>query len=480
VRQGLLRLDQRLFEAAARHRNPPFDAVLPRLTSSADHGLLWYGVSAVLAASGHRRAAALGLTSLAVASSVANVPAKLAARRGRPQLHPVPVPRRLMRQPTTSSFPSGHSASAGAFALGVSLEEPKLAVPVGLLAAGVAYGRVHTGVHYPGDVVAGLALGAASALAVRRVWPARPQEPAGSVVAERVPALTDGAGLVVVINTGGGSADQADEVEKLLAEKLPRAEVVRAEDDIDKVLRDAAGRATVLGAMGGDGTLNCAAGIALEAGLPLAVFPGGTLNHFAADLGVSSAEEVVDALQDGSAVDVAVGSADPDGDGLYFLNTFALGVYPDLVRERERHEKRLGKWPAMVLATIKVLREAEPVEVEVEGTPRTLWTLFAGNGFYHPPGFVPTWRERLDEGSIDIRIVDASKRFARTRLVLAVLGGTLARSRVYEQRVVGRIGIDAGERVAIARDGEVDKGPGRMLLRAAAKPLVVYRPRQSS
>jgi undecaprenyl-diphosphatase len=480
MRSGLSRLDQRLFEAAARHHNPPFDAVLPRLTRSADHGRLWYGVAAVLAATGHRRAAARGLASLTVASSVANIPAKLATRRQRPQLHPVPVPRRLMRQPTTSSFPSGHSASAGAFALGVALEEPKVAVPVGLLAAGVAYGRVHTGVHYPGDVVAGLALGAASALAVRRVWPARPQAPAGSVTADDVPALPDGAGLVLVINSGGGSADQADEVEKLLAERLPRAEVVRASDDLVEVLRDAASRATVLGAMGGDGTLNCAATIALEKGLPLAVFPGGTLNHFAADLGVSSPEEVVEALQQGSAIDVAVGSAAADGEGLYFLNTFALGVYPDLVRERERHEGRLGKWPAMVLATFRVLRDAEPVEVEVEGTKRTLWTLFAGNGFYHPPGFVPTWRERLDEGSIDIRIVDASRRFARTRLALAVLGGTLARSRVYEQRVVGRIGLDAGESVRIARDGEVDKGPGRMLLRAAAKPLVVYRPRQSS
>ena len=480
MRSGLARLDQRLFEAAARHHNPPFDAVLPRLTSSADHGLLWYGVAAVLAATGRRRAAARGLASLAVASSVANIPAKLATRRRRPQLHPVPVPRRLLHQPTTSSFPSGHSASAGAFALGVALEDPKVAVPVGLLAAGVAYGRVHTGVHYPGDVVAGLALGAASALAVRRVWPARPQEPAGCATAEDAPALTDGAGLVLVVNQGGGSADQADEVEKLLAEKLPRAEVVRADDDVAQVLRDAAARATVLGAMGGDGTISCAAAVALEAGLPLAVFPGGTLNHFAADLGVSTPEEVLEALQQGSAVEVSVASAAPDGEGLYFLNTFALGVYPELVRERERHEKRLGKWPAMVLATARVLREAEPVEVEVEGSTRRLWTLFAGNGFYHPPGFVPAWRERLDEGSIDIRIVDASRRFARTRLVLAVLGGTLARSRVYEQRVVGRLRLDAGEAVPIARDGEAGKGPGRMLLRAAATPLVVYRPRQSS
>jgi undecaprenyl-diphosphatase len=134
----------------------------------------------------------------------------------------------------------------------------------------------------------------------------------------------------------------------------------------------------------------------------------------------------------------------------------------------------------MVRATLTVLRDAEPLDVVIDGAPRRVWTLFAGNGYYHPAGFVPSWREHLDEGSIDIRIVDAAKRFARTRLVLAVLGGTLARSRVYEQRVVGRLSLEVPEGERLARDGEVDKSPGRMLLRAAAQPLLVYRPRQSS
>ncbi|HUR51851.1 MAG TPA: phosphatase PAP2 family protein [Mycobacteriales bacterium] len=472
--------DLRLFQRAARQQSPLADAVLPRLTHSANHGLLWFGVSGVLAATGQRRAAARGLMSLALASSVANVPAKLLTRRTRPLLKPVPLPRQLTRQPTTSSFPSGHSASAAAFAVGVSLEKPKLAVPVGALAAGVAYGRVHTGVHYPGDVLAGLALGASCAVAVKRIWPARPQQAAASRPADQAPALPDGAGLVLVINEGGGSSDQADAVEKLLAEKLPRAEVIRAQDDLEDVLRKAAGRATVLGAMGGDGTLNCAAGIALDKGLPLAVFPGGTLNHFAADLGVGSVEDVVAAIQQGCGIQVSVGSAAPDGDGLYFLNTLALGVYPELVREREKREDRLGKWPAMAVATVKVLRGAEPLCIEIDGQPREVWTLFAGSGHYHPSGFAPSWRARLDEGSIDVRVVDASHRFARTRLVLALLGGVLGRSRVYEERVVGRIAVTTPDGTRLARDGEVGDAPGSLLLRATKDPLIVYRPDQSS
>jgi len=382
----------------------------------------------------------------------------------------------LLRQPTTSSFPSGHSASAAAFAIGVALEQPKLAAPVGLLAAGVAYGRVHTGVHYPGDVLSGIALGAVCAVVVKRVWPAKPDRPATSRPAHDAPALADGDGLVLVVNEGGGSADQVDEVEKLLAERLPRAEVVRAADDVEQALRAAATRARVLGAMGGDGTLSCAAGIALEAGLPLAVFPGGTLNHFAGELGITGAADVVEAVRPGSAVQVSVGSAAPDAEGLYFLNTFSFGIYPELVKQREAHEKRLGKWPALALATARVMRKAECMTVTVDGVERELWTLFAGNGPYHPAGFAPSWRERLDTSCIDVRLVDAAGRFSRTRLTLAVLTGLLGRSRVYEERVVGQMMVSAQQPLQVACDGEASDGPSRLLLRVASTPLVVYRP----
>ena len=477
----LVRLDQAdlaLYRRAALWHAPFLDRVLPKLTRAADHGALWMGVAAVLSGTGHRRAAVRGLASLATASAIANVPAKFAARRARPQLHPVPIPRRLLRQPTTSSFPSGHSASAAAFATGVAMESPLIGVPIAAAAAGVAYGRVHTGVHYPGDVVAGIALGMSAALLVRRVWPVPPDRPAFARPAQRpAPALPDGAGLTVVINETAGSGDRAGEVEKELRELLPAVDVVRCgpDDDVEVCLTKAAQTAQVLGVMGGDGTVNCAAGIALDAGLPLAVLPGGTLDHFAGELGVRSVADVVAAVQQGSAVEITVGSADPDGCDLYFLNTFAVGVYPELVHEREKHEKAIGKWPAMALAMAKVLRGAEPVFVEVDGQPRRLWTLFAGNGHYHPAGFAPSWRERLDDGCIDVRLIDAEKPLSRLRLVAAVLTGRLGESRVYEQRLVGSLPVRTRQGgLRLARDGEVGEGPGHLTLRAAERKLVVY------
>ena len=61
--------------------------------------------------------------------------------------------------PTSTSFPSGHSASAFAFANAVAEELPVLGLPLRFLAGAVAYSRVHTGVHYPGDVLVGAILG---------------------------------------------------------------------------------------------------------------------------------------------------------------------------------------------------------------------------------------------------------------------------------------------------------------------------------
>lgn len=68
--------------------------------------------------------------------------------------------------PASSSFPSGHSASAFAFATAISRDSPWIAIAIQFLACGVAYSRVHTGVHYPGDTVAGALIGAGTGQAV--------------------------------------------------------------------------------------------------------------------------------------------------------------------------------------------------------------------------------------------------------------------------------------------------------------------------
>jgi undecaprenyl-diphosphatase len=125
-----------------------------------------------------------------------------------------------------------------------------------------------------------------------------------------------------------------------------------------------------------------------------------------------------------------------------------------------------------------VLRTATPVELSLNGHRRRLWLLFAGNGRYEPQGFAPTCRPRLDDGLIDLRLIDGEHRLARTRVIVSALAGTLGRSRVYGTEVVPWVEL-AGIRGAdtLAYDGEVASAPEVLRLEKERRALVVYRPR---
>src|SRR5438309_10841391 len=159
--------DQWLFRRLTRRERRVIDHRLKQLSTSADRSVLWFAIAALIAIfGGHRarRAAFRGLVSIAITSTLVNLPLKYLARRNRPLTRrgdrPLPV-----SLPGSFSFPSGHSASAFAFATGVALEQPRLLAPILPLAAGVAYSRVHLRVHYPFDVLAGAAIGPARGLA---------------------------------------------------------------------------------------------------------------------------------------------------------------------------------------------------------------------------------------------------------------------------------------------------------------------------
>jgi len=158
----LERLDVATYAAVARTQTPSLDAALARVSQAADKSKLWFAVAGVLALSGSRgrRAAAEGLASIGVTSAVVNLGIKPLWRRSRPDrtLQEVPEERQVP-MPGSTSFPSGHAASAFAFATAVTDVWPGAGIPVRMLAALVAYSRIHTGVHYPGDVIAGSLIG---------------------------------------------------------------------------------------------------------------------------------------------------------------------------------------------------------------------------------------------------------------------------------------------------------------------------------
>jgi undecaprenyl-diphosphatase len=178
VRAGWLdevrRLDVAVFAAVAATQTPRLDRAMSALSRAADHSKLWLGSSLLLAGAGGRRgrrAAVNGLVSTAATAIVVNALLKPLSARHRPDrdAHGVSDARRIT-MPRTRAFPSGHAASAFAFAAGVTSALPAAGIPLSALAGLVAYSRVHAGVHYPTDVCAGALTGMAlSPLAVAMV-----------------------------------------------------------------------------------------------------------------------------------------------------------------------------------------------------------------------------------------------------------------------------------------------------------------------
>jgi membrane-associated phospholipid phosphatase len=163
-------IDHAVYQAVASTPSPALDDPLRRLSNAANRSLIWVVASIVLAGVGGRRgrrAAAAGLASVVVSSAAVNLGFKRLYARERPDRATAGVAdARHTQMPTSSSFPSGHSASGFAFATAVGHQIPWLSFPLRMLAAAVAYSRVHAGVHYPGDAIIGSLAGGAIGLVV--------------------------------------------------------------------------------------------------------------------------------------------------------------------------------------------------------------------------------------------------------------------------------------------------------------------------
>lgn len=163
-------VDRAVYQAVADTPTPQLDANVRRLSNAANFSRLWLGLAAAIAVLGGKRghrAALEGVVAIGATSAAVNLGIKPVARRRRPErASDTSGQARFVSMPESTSFPSGHAASAFAFAYAVGRHLPGLAVPIRLLAGGVAYSRVHTGVHYPGDVAIGSIVGAGTAAIV--------------------------------------------------------------------------------------------------------------------------------------------------------------------------------------------------------------------------------------------------------------------------------------------------------------------------
>jgi diacylglycerol kinase family enzyme len=304
-----------------------------------------------------------------------------------------------------------------------------------------------------GLAIVGLAGALAAAEAIRRRRPGRP----AAVRIERVEPRGELGQVAVVVNPGSGSAEED-------RSHLGgfRVRVLRRGEDLAEVARGLADEgAGVIGVVGGDGTVGCVAGIAAERDRVLWVLPGGTLNHFAAAIGMRDAEVALESLAAGLVARVDMGAAGEHP----FVNNASLGVYGALVRRRERLERHVPKRIALLIAAVATLRGAEPLEIEVDGRPDRAWLVLVGNNPYEGIGL--TGRASLQTGLLDVRVLRAPRGLPRLSVLAAILLGRLRRGDDWlRQNLLPEVRIRLREPTELAHDGEVREASGEVTFRS--------------
>ena len=210
---------------------------------------------------------------------------------------------------------------------------------------------------------------------------------------------------------------------------------------------------------GGDGTLSTIAGLMTDQPIPLGVLPLGTLNHFAKDLGIpadlASAAKVIAANH---VISIDVGELN----GRVFINNSSLGIYPQMVLDRESQRKRYGfsKWKAMFYAMLKVFRRFPLVQVKLttdtSTTSRKTPLVFVGNNCYQLDLFHIGTRNCLNGGNLSLYVANAQTRWATFKLVVRAMCGYLKQTRDFEIFSLANCTIEARRHhLHVAADGEI-------------------------
>jgi diacylglycerol kinase family enzyme len=289
----------------------------------------------------------------------------------------------------------------------------------------------------------------------------------------------------VIINRGGGSfgEDSAAKLEPLFAAHGIEAKILAVEPgELDRHCTEAAAAHGVdaLVAAGGDGTISTAAAAVAGTEMPLGILPLGTLNHFARDAGIPlDLEAAVAAIAGGRTRQVDVAEVN----GRVFVNNSAVGLYPELVREREAQQRSMGrsKRVAMLVAGVRALwrfsRRRLTIRIEGREAPIETPLLFVGNNRYQITPFALGKREAIDRGELCLFAP-----LARTPLHFLSISLRAVFGREEEQSdFVTLEGVKAAEinsprpALMVATDGEARpmKTPLRYRIRAGALKLIV-------
>jgi diacylglycerol kinase family enzyme len=214
----------------------------------------------------------------------------------------------------------------------------------------------------------------------------------------------------------------------------------------------------IVGVAGGDGTVNAVASCLVNTDVPLVVIPFGTLNHFARDIGVpSNPVKALRLFDEAAGTDIRIDVGAVNGE--YFLNNSSIGIYPRLVRVREKKEQRLGKGLAYLWAGWNVLRHPNlwHIRLEINGEKQDLKVglLFFSNSRIDMTPIKAGQRARLDDQVLDVYLVKAGTFFQFFQVAASFLRNQLDQSPLVVRTEVSEATVYSSRRhMRVAFDGE--------------------------
>ena len=268
----------------------------------------------------------------------------------------------------------------------------------------------------------------------------------------------------VIINAMSGVADKEDARRRLgeifAASGIEaRISLATRGGQVEKLARRAVdGGAQTIVAGGGDGTVNAIASMVVGSNKTFGVVPLGTLNHFAKDLHIPlDLEGAARTIIAGYSIKVDVGEVNQR----IFVNNSSLGLYPSIVRQREKVQS-LGyrKWPAFLWAALSVLRRYPFLNVRliVDGADFATRTpfVFVGNNVYEMESFNIGTRARLNVGVLSLYVTHRTGRLGLLRLALHALFKRLRKAEDFIALASTEILVETRRRsVRVSTDGEV-------------------------
>jgi diacylglycerol kinase family enzyme len=271
--------------------------------------------------------------------------------------------------------------------------------------------------------------------------------------------------LAVILNASSGADDKEAISEKLARLFLSRGvgtriRLARSGSDVVELARRAlSDRTPLIVAGGGDGTISAVASEVVGTDTALGVLPLGTLNHFAKDLHIPlDLESATENILEGHVARVDVGEVN----GRIFLNNSSLGLYPSIVRRREKQQERLGrgKWPAFLWAAFTMLRRYPFLDVRLSTEDRDMVRrtpfVFIGNNEYEMENFNIGGRACLDAGKLSLYVAHRTGRLGLLRFAWRALFGGLRNEKDFDALCCTQLWIETRRsRLHVATDGEV-------------------------